>query len=108
MGYRVFATPDTLATFSRGSTATVLTELVVREDSRLFTDLLSPISRNSFAATEGFWHWSTNGAVVLRAAPARAVPALSHSDTAALQKVPGVGKRVAERLVVELKIRSSQ
>lgn len=35
--------------------------------------------------------------------PRELCAALSHSDTAALQKVPGVGKRVAERLVVELK-----
>ena len=48
VGYRVFATPDTLATFSRGSTATVLTELVVREDSLTLYGFAQPDQQELF------------------------------------------------------------
>ena len=48
VGYRVFATPDTLATFTRGSTVTVLTELVVREDSLTLYGFAQPDQQELF------------------------------------------------------------
>lgn len=105
VGYRVFATPDTLATFSRGSTATVLTELVVREDSLTLYGFAQPDQQELFLLLQKVSGIGPRMALSILSVlhPRELCAALSHSDTTALQKVPGVGKRVAERLVVELK-----
>lgn len=105
VGYRVFATPDTLATLTRGSTVTVLTELVVREDSLTLYGFAQPDQQELFLLLQKVSGIGPRMALSILSVlhPQELCAALSHSDTAALQKVPGVGKRVAERLVVELK-----
>lgn len=105
VGYRVFATPDTLATLTCGSTATVLTELVVREDSLTLYGFAQPDQQELFLLLQKVSGIGPRMALSILSVlnPPELCAALSRSDTAALQKVSGVGKRVAERLVVELK-----
>lgn len=105
VGYRVFATPDTLATLTRGDDATLLTELVVREDSLTLYGFAHPDQQDLFLLLQKVSGIGPRMALSILSVlhPRDLCAALSQSDTAALQKVPGVGKRVAERLVVELK-----
>ena len=105
VGYRVFATPDTLATLTRGDDATLLTELVVREDSLTLYGFAHPDQQDLFLLLQKVSGIGPRMALSILSVlhPRELCAALSQSDTAALQKVSGVGKRVAERLVVELK-----
>ena len=96
VGYRVFATPGTLANLTCGSTETLLTELVVREDGNE-QDLFILLQKTSGIGPKMAL------SILSVFTPEDLCRALSQEDIALLQKVPGVGKKVAQRLVVELK-----
>jgi Holliday junction DNA helicase RuvA len=88
-----------------GSSTTVLTEMVVREDSMQLFGFAAPEEREVFNLLT-----SVSGVgpkVALAVLSGMSVPevetALVAGDHARFQKVPGIGKRTAERLVVELK-----
>lgn len=105
VGYRVLATPDTLSRLRRGDEATLLTSMIVREDSMTLYGFTEPDARALFALLQ-----TVNGVGPRLAMATLAVlepdalrRALADSDTKALTSVPGIGKRVAERLVVELR-----
>jgi Holliday junction DNA helicase RuvA len=105
VGYRVNATPSTLATLRQGSEARLITAMVVREDSMtlygfsdaetrdLFSTLLSVSGVGPRLAMATL---AVHDAAALRAA-------LHDGDVAALTRVPGIGKRGAERMVLELR-----
>ena len=105
VGYRVFATPGTLANLTCGSTETLLTELVVREDDLTLYGFVDGNEQDLFILLQ-----KTSGigpkmalSILSVFTPEDLCRALSQEDIALLQKVPGVGKKVAQRLVVELK-----
>ena len=95
VGYLFSATPQTLAELSRGEEATVLTLLIVREDSMSLYGFKDAASRDLFSTLLG-----VSGVGPRLADFAQAV---TRGDAKALQRVPGVGKRGAERMIVELK-----
>ncbi|MDU0477825.1 Holliday junction branch migration protein RuvA [Staphylococcus chromogenes] len=105
VGYYFAATPRTLGTLTRGEQARVLTTMVVREDAMLLYGFSDAASRELFATLQSV---SGLGPKLAMAALAMLTPdeisrAISTSDLKALQAIPGVGKRMAERMVVELK-----
>jgi holliday junction DNA helicase RuvA len=105
IGYRINATPSTLATLRQGSEARLITAMIVREDSQtlygfgdgetrdLFLTLLSVSGVGPRLAMATL---AVHDAAALR-------QALADSDVAALTRVPGIGKRGAERMVLELR-----
>ncbi|HYO02150.1 MAG TPA: Holliday junction branch migration protein RuvA [Mycobacterium sp.] len=105
VGYKVMTTPTTLATLRRGTEARLITAMIVREDSMtlygfadaesrdLFTTLLSV---SGVGPKIGLATLSVYDAKTLR-------QALADGDVTALTRVPGIGKRGAERLVLELR-----
>lgn len=105
VGYRVLATPDTLSTLRRGEEATLLTSMIVREDSMTLYGFTEPDARALFALLQTVTGVGPRLAMATLAvlAPTSLRRALADSDTKALTGVPGIGKRVAERLVVELR-----
>ncbi|MGW0035682.1 Holliday junction branch migration protein RuvA [Gordonia sp. NPDC003376] len=105
VGYRVLATPDTLSRLRRGDETTLLTTMIVREDSMTLYGFTEPDARALFALLQTV---TGVGPRLAMATLAVLVPdalrrALADSDVKALTTVPGIGKRVAERLVVELR-----
>ncbi|QDO88652.1 Holliday junction branch migration protein RuvA [Ornithinimicrobium ciconiae] len=105
VGLQVHTTPATAAACARGQEVTLSTTLVVREES---------LTLYGFADTEGralFEQVQTVSGVGPRLAlamlsvhsPAGVRQAIAGGDIAALTKVPGIGKKGAERLVLELK-----
>lgn len=105
VGYRVEATPATLATLRRGEEATVLTSLTVREDAHILHGFSSDEDRAMFHLLQ-----SVSGLGPRLAVAALSVfdagelsGAIAGEDAKALQRIPGVGKRMAERLVLELR-----
>ncbi|ETW21934.1 Holliday junction branch migration protein RuvA [Mycobacterium gastri] len=105
VGYRVNATPSTLATLRPGTEARLVTAMIVREDSmtlygfgdREARDLfLTLLSVSGVGPRLAMATLAVHDAAALRRA-------LADGDVAALTRVPGIGKRGAERMVLELR-----
>ena len=105
VGYKVMATPSTLATLRRGSEALLVTAMIVREDSMTLYGFSDGEARDLFVILLGVSGVGPKIALATLAvydAPALR-RALADGDLAALTRVPGIGKRGAERLVLELR-----
>jgi Holliday junction DNA helicase RuvA len=105
IGYRINATPSTLATLRQGSEARLITAMIVREDSQTlygFPDgetrdlFLTLLSVSGVGPRLAMATLAVHDAAALR-------QALADGDVAALTRVPGIGKRGAERMVLELR-----
>ena len=105
VGYRVNATPSTLATLRTGSEARLITAMIVREDSMTLYGFVDSDSRDLFQtllSVSGVGPRLAMATLAVHEAPAlRQV--LADGDVAALTRVPGIGKRSAERMVLELR-----
>jgi holliday junction DNA helicase RuvA len=105
IGYRINATPSTLATLRQGSEARLITAMIVREDSQTlygFPDgqtrdlFLTLLSVSGVGPRLAMATLAVHDAAALR-------QALADGDVVALTRVPGIGKRGAERMVLELR-----
>ena len=105
VGYRVNATPSTLATLRRGAEARLVTAMIVREDSMTLYGFADSDTRDLFQtllSVSGVGPRLAMATLAVHEAPAlRQV--LADGDVAALTRVPGIGKRSAERMVLELR-----
>lgn len=105
VGYKVIATPSTLATLRRGAEARLITAMIVREDSQTLYGFADGEARDLFATLLGVSGVGPKIALATLAvydAPALR-QALADGDVTALTRVPGIGKRGAERMVLELR-----
>lgn len=105
VGYKLMATPSTLATLRRGSQARLITAMIVREDSMTLYGFPDAEARDVFLTLLGVSGVGPKIALATLAvydAPALR-QALADGDVAALTRVPGIGKRGAERMVLELR-----
>lgn len=105
IGYRVNATPSTLATLRQGSQARLVTAMIVREDSMTLYGFGDSDTRDLFLtllSVSGVGPRLALATLAVHDAPALR-QALADSDVAALTRVPGIGKRGAERMVLELR-----
>lgn len=105
VGYRVNATPATLATLRQGTEARLITAMIVREDSMTLYGFPDGETRDLFLtllSVSGVGPRLAMAALAVHDAPAlRQV--LADGNVAALTRVPGIGKRGAERMVLELR-----
>ena len=105
VGYKVMATPSTLSTLRRGSEARLITAMIVREDSQTLYGFADADARDLFSTLLGVSGVGPKIALATLAvydAPTLR-QALADGDVTALTRVPGIGKRGAERLVLELR-----
>jgi len=107
VGLAVSCTPGTLARLRLGENARLATSLVVREDSLTLYGFADDDERALFELLQ-----TANGIgpklaqTMLAVHPPRELRrAIATSDYAALVKVPGIGRKGAERIVVELRDR---
>jgi len=104
LGLRVQCAPDTLAGLTVGRSATVPTALVVREDSLTLFGFADTDERVVFdllqTATGVGPRLAQAVLAVLRPDDVRR--AVLAEDLVTLTKVPGIGRKVAQRLVLEL------
>ena len=105
VGYKVMATPSTLATLRRGTEARLVTAMIVREDSMTLYGFADGEARDLFLTLLGVSGVGPKIALATLAVyDATALRrALADGDVAALTRVPGIGKRGAERMVLELR-----
>src|SRR5918999_1043243 len=104
VGIAVMCAPGTLAGLRTGAEARLATSLVVREDSLTLYGFADDEEKQLFELLQ------TASGVGPRLAQAVPSPetgrrATATADTATLTRVPGIGKKGAERLVLELRDR---
>ncbi|MGY1836756.1 Holliday junction branch migration protein RuvA [Blastococcus sp. SYSU DS0510] len=107
IGLAVQCTPGTIARLQVGESARLATSLIVREDSLTLYGFADDDERQLFELLQ-----TANGVgprlaqAVLAIHPPREVRrAVSMADVKALMQVPGIGKKGAERLILELRDR---
>ena len=107
VGIRVQCTPGTLATLRPGERAQVATSLVVREVSLTLYGFCSDDERNVFELLQTASGVGPRLALAMLAVHAPDVlrRAVSTEDLGALTMVPGIGRKGAQRIVLELKDR---
>jgi holliday junction DNA helicase RuvA len=105
VGFAVQATPSTLATLRRGEEATLATSLVVREDSLTLFGFADAEARELFRLLQTVSGIGPRLALAALAVlePAQLRTALADSNIATLTQVPGIGRKGAERLIIELR-----
>jgi Holliday junction DNA helicase RuvA len=104
VGYLVHATPGTLAALRVGERALLHTTLVVREDSMTVYGFAEADEREVFETAQSVSGVGPRIALAMLAVltPDALRRAVDSDDTAALRRVPGVGPKSAQRLVLEL------
>ncbi|MDR7303271.1 Holliday junction branch migration protein RuvA [Haloactinomyces albus] len=105
MGYAVYATPVTLAGLRRGEETHLATSLVVREDSLTLYGFATTEARDLFGLLQTASGVGPRLALATLAVldPEQLRQALADGDLALLTQVPGIGKKSAERLTLELR-----
>ncbi|BBZ48439.1 Holliday junction branch migration protein RuvA [Mycobacterium heidelbergense] len=105
VGYRVNATPSTLATLRAETQARLITAMIVREDSMTLYGFADSDTRDLFLTLLSVSGVGPRLAMATLAVYDAAAlrQALHDGDVAALTRVPGIGKRGAERMVLELR-----
>ncbi|KLO25758.1 ATP-dependent DNA helicase RuvA [Mycolicibacter heraklionensis] len=105
VGYKLMATPATLSTLRRGSEIRLITAMIVREDSMTLYGFPDGEARDLFLTLIGVSGIGPKIALATLAVYDAAAlrRALAEGDVPALTRVPGIGKRGAERLVLELR-----
>ncbi len=107
VGLEVNCTPATLATLRRGSQALLPTSMVVREDSLTVFGFLDEDEKTVFELVQ-----TASGvgpklaqAVLAALSPDDLRRAIMQEDVATLTRVPGIGQKGAQRIILELKDR---
>lgn len=105
VGYEVITTPNTLSRLVRGEEALLLTTMVVREDAMKLYGFIDNESREMFAVLQTVSGLGPRLALACQSvfSPVEISQAITEGDAKTLQRIPGVGKRMADRLIVELK-----
>ncbi|GAA4618562.1 Holliday junction branch migration protein RuvA [Saccharopolyspora hordei] len=105
VGMAVHATPATLAGLRRGEEARLWTSLVVREDSLTLYGFADPEARDLFVLLQTASGVGPRLALAALAvlSPDQLCHALADGNLTVLTQVPGIGKKSAERLILELR-----
>ncbi len=104
VGMAVSAPPNTLATLRIGEEASIATHLVVREDSLTLYGFATEDERDTFVILQTVSGVGPRLALAMVAVlnPDELRRAVSQEDLTTLTKVPGIGKKSAQRIVLEL------
>jgi len=110
VGYEVDAPMSTFYVLPEpGQMVTLHTHLVVREDSHTLYGFAAESERSLFRSLIKVNGVGAKLALTILSGinPEGFVTCVQHQDTAALVRLPGVGKKTAERLIVEMRDRLS-
>jgi holliday junction DNA helicase RuvA len=107
VGLELMCTPNTLATLRTGQVATLPTSMVVREDSMTLFGFVDEDEKQVFELVQTA---SGVGPKVAQAITAVLAPddlrlAIASDDVKTLTRVPGIGQKGAQRIILELKDR---
>ena len=104
-GVSVLVTPSTTTQVTLGSQVQLFTSLVVREDSLTLYGFVNEESRGLFELVQTVSGIGPKVALSILGAltPEDLSRAIAQEDIAAIEKVPGIGRKGAQRLILELK-----
>lgn len=107
IGLELFCSPATLAHLRPGELATVSARMIVREDSLTLYGFSDEDERDVFDVLQTVSGVGPRLGLAILAAlsPDQIRQAVATEDLVALTKVPGVGRKGAQRMVLELKDR---
>jgi Holliday junction DNA helicase RuvA len=102
VGYKVMATPSTLANLRRGNESRLITAMIVREDSMTLYGFADGDARDLFLTLLGVSGVGPKIALATLAVydPQALRQALADGDVSEMTRFPGICKRVAERMVL--------
>jgi Holliday junction DNA helicase RuvA len=106
VGYRLSISSETLSALPRaGEQATLLAHLILRDDGMHLYGFATDAERELFLMLIGVQGVGPKVALAVLSggAPRELLNAIASDDTARFQAVPGIGKRTAERIIVELR-----
>ena len=105
VGYLVFCSSRTLCALLEGAAASLLTEMQVREDAITLYGFSTAAEREWFRLLTTVQGVGAKVALAILSAlsPDQLISAISSQDRAALTRAPGVGPKLAIRLVTELR-----
>lgn len=105
VGYQVFVSGRVLSDLRLGETVRLVTHLVVREDSMTVYGFMASDQREMFRHLLGVTGVGPKLALAVLSAfePEGLARAVASADVDALTSIQGVGKRGAQRMVLELK-----
>jgi Holliday junction DNA helicase RuvA len=105
VGMKIMCTPGTIASLRIGQQTQLSTSMVVREDSLTIFGFATPDERDMFELVQTASGVGPKVAQAMVAVldPDRLRQAIGQGDLAALTSVPGIGRKGAERIVLELK-----
>ncbi|MDY5153742.1 holliday junction DNA helicase RuvA [Actinobaculum suis] len=103
-GLKVLATPSVLADLREGESARLATSFVVREDSMTLYGFHDDDERDTYETLQSVSGVGPKVALALLSVmtPNELRRAIEMKDEAALMRVPGIGKKSAQRLILEL------
>ena len=105
VGYLLSITQRTSTHLTLGSIVTLHTSMVVREDSMTLFGFLDSRDRDVYELLQSVSGIGPKVALSITGAltPSDLAQAISSEDIATIEKVPGIGKKGAQRLILELK-----
>jgi len=106
VGYRLAVSSGTLASMpAAGQEATLHSHLIIRDDAMQLFGFGSEVERDLFLMLIGVQSVGPKVALAVLSGgmPRELLGAIASGDTARFQTVPGIGKRTAERIIVELR-----
>ena len=105
VGYSVLVTSATSASLTLGATAIVHTSLIVREDSLTLFGFLDEESKNTFELLQTVSGVGPKVALSILGSLSieDLARAIAQENVGVIEKVPGIGKKGAQRMILELK-----
>ena len=105
VGLSVSLTSTTTSQLNLGAPVQLFTSLVVREDSLTLFGFLDEESRSAFELVQTVSGIGPKVALAILGAhtPQSLAVAITQEDIKAIEKVPGIGRKGAQRLILELK-----
>jgi Holliday junction DNA helicase RuvA len=105
VGLSVSITTPTSAQLNLGASVQLFTSLVVREDSLTLFGFLDEESRTTFELVQTVSGIGPKVALAIMGAhsPQSLALAITQEDIKGIEKVPGIGRKGAQRLILELK-----
>lgn len=105
VGYRFLATPQTLSRLTRGEQARVMTSMVVKDDGVTLYGFGDADAREMFHKLQTVSGLGPKLALASLSVfdPGELSSHIAAGDAKAIQSIPGVGKKMAERIALELK-----
>ncbi len=104
IGYRVYTSAQSMLNIRVGMTVKLYCHLVVREDSHTLYGFYTPEEREMFLRLTGVSGIGPKVALSILSAMkvSDLAAAIITSDERAFSKVPGVGKKTAQRIIIDL------